>query len=149
MSLLLCYDLCSWRSGSKEPILMFFTLPTHRELLVWLTIGLSGVCGGTVFALKWLYHSVAKDLWHRDRILWRLLVPILSGTLAAFLAFMIASGIVPFFNKNAFSSFYLAAGFGFFVGLFSDNALAALNRLAIRTFGNVSGSQSADESRST
>jgi hypothetical protein len=55
---------------------------------------------------------------------------------------------VPFFNKNAFSSFYLASGFGFFVGLFSDNALAALNRLAIRTFGNVSGSHSADESKS-
>src|SRR5260221_10001997 len=32
---------------------------------------LSGVFGGTIFAMKWLYHSVAKHLWNVDRRLWR------------------------------------------------------------------------------
>src|SRR5262249_1582983 len=28
---------------------------------------LSGIFGGVVFAMKWLYHSVAKQLWNIDR----------------------------------------------------------------------------------
>src|SRR4051812_4751111 len=27
---------------------------------------LGGITGGTLFAMKWLYHSVAKRLWHID-----------------------------------------------------------------------------------
>jgi hypothetical protein len=140
----LSYDLGRAIDDPRAPVLIYFSLPAHRPTLIWIVIALSGACGGTLFTLKWLYHSVAKEMWNRDRVLWRFLVPILSGVLAVFLAFMIASGIVPFFNQKAFSSFYSAAGFGFFVGLFSDNAIAALQRLAIRTFGNVSGSRSTD-----
>ena len=41
--------------------------PRDRTFLLWIAVGLSGVVGGTSFALKWLYHSVAKALWNRDK----------------------------------------------------------------------------------
>jgi hypothetical protein len=111
--------------------------PRDREFLIWVAVALSGVAGGAAFALKWLYHSVAKWTWNRDRILWRLIVPVLSGVFATFVAFMVSSKIVPFLNPNAFDSFYGALGGGFFLGYFSDNVLAALQNLAIRWFGTV------------
>ena len=41
-----------------------------------------GTLGGTLFAMKWLVHSVAKDTWNYDRQLWRVFTPLLSGGLA-------------------------------------------------------------------
>jgi hypothetical protein len=117
--------------------ILYLHLTIQRTLLMWLSISLAGVAGGTSFGLKWLYHSVAKGEWNRDRILWRLTVPVLSGVLAVFLGFMIVSGLVPFFNHEAFNGFYVALGYAFFIGYFSDNVLAALKRFAINTFGTV------------
>jgi hypothetical protein len=114
-----------------------FRFAMQRTLLIWSSIALAGVTGGTTFGLKWLYHSVAKGAWRRDRVLWRITVPVISGVLAVFLASMIVSGLVPFFNRKTFDNFYIALGYGFFVGYFSDNALAALKRFANRTFGTV------------
>lgn len=111
--------------------------PRDRRFLIWLSIALSGSAGGTAFALKWLYHSVAKWTWNRDRILWRLIVPPLSGVFAVFVAFMVSAEIVPFLNAKAFDNFYRALGAGFLLGYFSDNVLAALQNLAIRWFGTV------------
>jgi hypothetical protein len=111
--------------------------PKDRRFLIWLSIALSGSAGGTAFALKWLYHSVAKWTWNRDRILWRLIVPPLSGVFAVFVAFMVAAEIVPFLNAKAFENFYRALGAGFLLGYFSDNVLAALQNLAVRWFGTV------------
>ena len=42
----------------------------------------AGTFGGTLFDLKWLYHSVARQLWHQDRRLWRVFTPHISGGLA-------------------------------------------------------------------
>jgi len=111
--------------------------PRDRRFLIWLSVALSGSAGGTAFALKWLYHSVAKWTWNRDRILWRLIVPPLSGVFAVFVAFMVSAEIVPFLNAKAFDSFYRALGAGFLLGYFSDNVLAALQNLAVRWFGTV------------
>lgn len=111
--------------------------PEDRRFLIWVALALSGVAGGTAFALKWLYHSVAKWTWNRDRILWRLIVPALSGVFAVFVAFMVSAEIVPFLNSKAFDSFYRALGAGFLLGYFSDNVLAALQNLAVRWFGTV------------
>lgn len=111
--------------------------PEDRQFLIWLSLALSGSAGGTAFALKWLYHSVAKWTWNRDRLLWRLIVPALSGVFAVFVAFMVAAEIVPFLNSKAFDNFYRALGSGFLLGYFSDNVLAALQNLAIRWFGTV------------
>jgi hypothetical protein len=102
------------------------------------------VVGGTSFALKWLYHSVAKDSWNHDRFIWRLVVPILSGVFAVFVGFMVASGIVPFLNTDAFNHFYKSLGAGFFIGYFSDNVLAKLQRLANQWFGLAGGKVQSD-----
>lgn len=114
-----------------------FEYPRHHVLLVWIATALAGMCGGIAFDLKWLYHSVAKGTWHRDRWLWRVTVPILSGMLAVFLAFAIVAGIVPFLDQKAFTGFYVALGFGFIIGYFSDNTIAALQRLARHTLGTL------------
>ena len=111
--------------------------PRDRKFLIWLTVALSGSAGGTAFALKWLYHSVAKWTWNRDRVLWRIIVPILSGVFAVFVAFMVSAEIVPFLNSKSFDNFYRALGAGFLLGYFSDNVLAALQNLAVRWFGTV------------
>jgi hypothetical protein len=115
----------------------FITYPRDRSFLLMLTVALSGVVGGTSFSLKWLYHSVAKWSWNEDRLLWRLIVPFLSGILAVFVAAMISSGIVSVFNSDFFQNFYGALGGGFFIGYFSDNVLAALQNLAVKWFGTV------------
>jgi hypothetical protein len=108
-----------------------------KTLLLYATISLSGICGGCSSALKWLYHSVAKQRWHRDRVVWRLTVPPLSGTLAVFTGMMIVSGLVPFLARSWLTSLTAAAAFGFFVGLFSDNLLAALEKIAFNIFGTM------------
>ena len=62
---------------------------------------LGGLLGGSLFDLKWLYHSVARGTWHHDRILWRLFTPLISGGLAfAFTAF-VSSGILPLVNERS------------------------------------------------
>jgi hypothetical protein len=131
------YGLAIADQSQSGKVAFYFDLPQHRTFLIWVSIAISGAIGGVTFSLKWLYHSVAKSLWNRDRVLWRFIVPIISGVLAMFCGFMIVSGIVPFLSRTAFDNFYVALGFGFFTGYFSDNVLAALQRLAKRTFGTV------------
>jgi hypothetical protein len=112
-------------------------LPSSAPLTLWSTVTLSGACGGCSFSLKWLYHGVAKKRWHRDRIIWRLVAPILSGVLSVFAGFMIISGLVPFLSKASLAGPAAGAAFGFFVGFFSDNVLAGLQKIAYRIFGTV------------
>jgi len=106
-------------------------------LVTWAAVGFAGACGGCASSLKWLYHGVAKMRWHRDRLIWRIVVPIISAVLAVFAGLMIVSGIVPFLNRVPFESPETGAAFGFFVGFFSDNVLAGLQRIAFRVFGTV------------
>ncbi len=108
-----------------------------KALQLYSAIALSGVCGGCSSSLKWLYHSVAKQRWHRDRCIWRLVVPLLSGVLAVFTGMMVISGLVPFLARSWLAGLTAAAAFGFFVGLFSDNLLAALERIAFHLFGTM------------
>lgn len=114
-----------------------FAYPKDRIFLLWVSVGLSGMVGGSCFALKWLYHSVAKGLWNRDRILWRLIVPILSGTVAVFVSMLVASGILSLIDSKFFSNFYGVTGVGWLIGYFSDNVLASLQKLAHKWFGTV------------
>jgi len=111
--------------------------PKDRTFLLWMSVGFSGMIGGSCFALKWLYHSVAKGLWNRDRVLWRLIVPVLSGSVAVFVSMLVASGILSLIDSKFFSNFYGAAGAGWLVGYFSDNVLASLQKLAHKWFGTV------------
>lgn len=111
--------------------------PQNRKVLLSIVVALSGACGGCAASLKWLYHSVAKKRWHRDRLVWRVVVPILSAVLSVFTGLMINSGLIPLITEKPLTAPTICAGFGFFVGLFSDNLLASLNRLAFRVFGTV------------
>jgi len=135
LGLLAKYTVFQEQSG----LIFSFLGPAERSktLLLYATIALSGVCGGCSSALKWLYHSVAKQRWHRDRVIWRFTVPLLSGTLAVFTGLMIVSGLVPFLARSWLTSLTAAAAFGFFVGLFSDNLLAALEKVAFNIFGTM------------
>lgn len=119
--------------------------PSSGPLAIWVAVALSGACGGCSASLKWLYHSVAKMRWHRDRIIWRIVVPMLSAVLALFSGMMIVSGLVPFLSKTPLTTPLTGAAFGFFVGFFSDNVLAGLQKLAYKVFGTVdtTGSQAA------
>lgn len=107
------------------------------EQAYWLSVGLGGLIGGIVFALKWHYHSVAKRIWHQDRLVWRITAPILSSVLATFVMMMIRADIVPLIGVEKISSILAATAFSFFLGLFSDNLLASLQNLAAQMFGTL------------
>jgi hypothetical protein len=111
--------------------------PTSAPLVAYLSIGLAGACGGCTFALKWLYHTVAKMQWHRDRTVWRLVVPVSSALVALFSGLMIISGLVPFLARAPLMVPATGAAYGFFVGVFSDNVLASLQKLANNIFGTM------------
>lgn len=108
-----------------------------RSALPWSGMFFCALAGGATFATKWLYHSVAKAEWNRDRILWRFIAPINSAVLATAAGFGISAGIMPFLDQNSFGNIYTALFFGFFIGHFSDHVLAALQRLARKWFGTV------------
>lgn len=95
---------------------------------------LGGVLGGTLFDLKWLYHSVARGTWHRDRLLWRIFTPMISGGLAFALVTLMASGIWPLLNTTKLRLPPVVVGTGFLVGYFSDIAIGAATNLAQRLF---------------
>jgi hypothetical protein len=108
-----------------------------RALQLWLIVLCAGVLGGTSSAVKWLYHTISWDQWNHDRIVWRLSVPVLAGLMAVFTGCMVMSGIIPLLTKELFSHVLSCAGFGFFVGLFADNFIAALQKFATRLLGTL------------
>ena len=96
---------------------------------------LGGTLGGTLFAMKWLYHSIAKQSWHVDRRVWRFLTPHISGGLAFGTLAIVNS--VPIFKSDLSSTAGRTLALGFLVGLFSDNALAKLAEVAETLFGRT------------
>lgn len=105
--------------------------PVLKYGLAWF----SGVLGGTLFGAKWLYHSVARKVWHMDRRLWRLFTPHLSGGLAFAVIALISSGIIRIFDSKSVESRALVVGVAFMVGYFSDSAIAKLAEIAETLFG--------------
>ncbi len=143
-----------WREATYLVVLMFVSL--LMMLFVWLRYpqyrlhlsssetkifsryafaGLSGGLGGVLFAMKWLYHTVAKRTWHLDRRLWRYLTPLISGGLAFFSVAIVQS--VSAFDPTIVSTNTRSAAFGFLVGFFSDNALAKLAEVAETLLGRT------------
>jgi hypothetical protein len=125
--------------------------PILKYGLSWL----SGALGGTLFDTKWLYHSVARQIWHLDRRLWRFFVPHIAGGLAFVVVALIASGLLRIFDSRAVESGPTIVGVGFLVGYFSDNAIAKLREVADTLFGasrteekhRTKGSESNSDSR--
>jgi hypothetical protein len=97
----------------------------------------AGTLGGVLFDLKWLYHAVARGLWHLDRRLWRIFIPHISGGLSFFVLALISSGALRIFDSKATNSPALIIGLGFLVGYFSDSAIAKLTEVAETLFGTT------------
>lgn len=95
-----------------------------------------GALGGTLFALKWLYHSVAKGIWNHDRILWRLFAPLLSAGAATTFVILSTSGVLPFFGRELAGSPAGATGIGLLVGFFSDRAFSMFENTIQSLFGS-------------
>jgi len=94
-----------------------------------------GLLGGTLYALKWLYHSVAHWQWNRDRRLWRLLAPHLSAALAFVFICMIDSDLFLIFEREAIEKPVAIVSVAFLIGYFSDTALAKMSEIAMSLFG--------------
>jgi hypothetical protein len=109
----------------------------YRPVLKYGFAWASGTLGGTLFDLKWLYHTVARGLWHEDRRLWRLFTPHISGGLSVFFLALVASGALRIFDSKATDSLSVVMGLGFLVGYFSDSAVAKLTEIAETLFGTV------------
>ncbi|MCK9365482.1 MAG: hypothetical protein M0P74_18010 [Syntrophales bacterium] len=105
--------------------------PIMKYSIAWL----SGSLGGTLFDVKWLYHSVARQFWHLDRQLWRFFTPHISGGLAFVTIALISSPIFRLFDRQAVESLASIVSVAFLVGYFSDNALAKLREIAENIFG--------------
>ncbi len=96
---------------------------------------LAGTLGGTLFTIKWLYHSVAKQIWNIDRRLWRIFTPHVSGALAFAVQMLAYSGILRIIDPVSISTAPAVIGISFLIGYFSDSALAKLREIAETLFG--------------
>jgi hypothetical protein len=107
------------------------------DLVLWRysTAWLAGTLGGALFSTKWLYHSAAKGRWHQDRRYWRVLTPHLSGGLAFGFYAVANSSLLLILDHAELQEGPTIVALCFLVGYFSDNATAALTRLADRVFG--------------
>jgi len=99
--------------------------------LAWM----AGTLGGTLYAIKWLYHVVARQLWNFDRRLWRIFTPHISGGFAFAIVTLISSGILKVFDSQAVHSHPVVIGIAFLVGYSSDSAVAKLTEIAETLFG--------------
>lgn len=112
-----------------------------RYTVAWV----SGMLGGTLFDIKWLYHSVAKYKWNLDRRLWRVFTPHISGALSCAVVTLISSGILRVFDHRATESPSLVFALSFLVGYFSDNTIAKLAEVAGTLFGPIRPTEKAKE----
>jgi hypothetical protein len=127
--------VCVWLGFPKH--LLYLTDDGYRILQKYAFAWLAGTLGGTLFDLKWLYHTVAKQLWNMDRRLWRIFTPHISGGLAFATVALISSGAMRIFDTHAMKSISLVTGVSFLVGYFSDSAIAKLTDVAETLFGTT------------
>jgi hypothetical protein len=124
-----------WLEYPKD--LLHLTDEKYKPVLKYALAWLAGSLGGVLFDVKFLYHSVARGLWHQDRRLWRIFTPHISGGLSFFVLALVASGALRIFDSKATDSPSLIIGLGFLVGYFSDSAVAKLSEVAETLFGTI------------
>lgn len=107
----------------------------YSTLLPYIYAFLAGLIGGTLFTLKWLYHSLARKLWHLDRLTWRIFTPWMSAFFATIMYVMMTSGLISAFDSAALASGKTAFSMGFLVGYFSDSAMSKFREIANTIFG--------------
>lgn len=130
----------------KDKIEVKEAFSCSNDFYYFLASFLSGGIGGCLFALKWMYHSVAKKIWHLDRRLWRIFTPHISAILALMVVIVVRSNIFNIFDKDFTNNYIGCAAIGFLVGYFSDKALAKMAELADTIFG-VTKSESCENSK--
>jgi hypothetical protein len=99
----------------------------------------AGLVGGTVFSLKWWYHTIARGLWNLDRRAWRIAVPWQGALVAMFVHVLFRSDLLGILNPAALDKLHNILAFGFVVGYFSDSAIAKLAEIAESLFGASRG----------
>lgn len=104
-----------------------------RYGLAWV----AGTLGGAIFDLKWLYHVVARQLWHQDRRLWRIFTPHISGGVAFGVVALVESDLIRIFDRTIMSRSVAVVGLSFLIGYFSDSSIAKLTELADTLFGTT------------
>lgn len=109
----------------------------NTNLSIYLYGWLGGMFGGTVFALKWLYHSVAKHIWNQDRLLWRLCTPLVSGALGLTSLIMVRSSVFKIFDSASLTAPSVALTVSILAGYLSDGFAAKLTELAQTFFGTT------------
>jgi hypothetical protein len=114
--------------------LPFLDPPEHETLQRYAEAWAAGTLGGTLFAAKWLYHTVAHTEWQEDRRIWRWFTPHLSGGLAFAIMALASSQILVILDQDRLRHPATVVALSFLVGYFSDNAIGALTRLAKRMF---------------
>jgi len=112
----------------------------YSTLLPYIYAFLAGLIGGTLFTLKWLYHSLARKLWHLDRLTWRIFTPWMSAFFATIMYVMMTSGLISAFDGAALTSGKTAFSMGFLVGYFSDSAMSKFREIANTIFGTSTSS---------
>jgi hypothetical protein len=138
--LFLCIYLVLWLVSQSLPLAFIGfkaeQLPVHSVSPVAFLI--SGLLGGAMFDLKWLYRVVARGWWHQDRRVWRICSPWLSATLAMMIGISIDGGLLGLsFKTAAGKEPSLFLGVGFITGYFADSALAKLQEIAGVIFGTA------------
>lgn len=96
----------------------------------WIYAWLGGLFGGSLFAMKWMYHSVAKGLWNQDRRLWRIFTPLLSAGVGFTVVVLSGARVLPFFGADLVRTNSGALGVAVLVGYFSDQTISRLADIA-------------------
>lgn len=97
---------------------------------------LGGTLGGSLYSIKWLYHSVGHGTWNEDRRLWRVFTPHLSAGLAFAVAVLVDGHTINIFDARVVSDPRTVVGLSFLVGYFSDSVVAKLAEFAESIFGS-------------
>ena len=110
----------------------------YQNLEKYIFAALGGNLGGTIFSIKWLIHSIAKNTWNRDRRLWRIFTPIVSGLLGFTVIILLSTNIITLAKLDC-ATMYKCYGIAFLVGYFSDNAISKFTEIAQVFFGSSMG----------
>jgi hypothetical protein len=107
---------------------------TRHHLIIFFV----GSVGSTVFAIKWLFHSVANGLWHQDRLLWRIFVPLTGGVYALVILALFRQGIgLRPLSGGIGSDPMETLALAFLIGYFADGVSGLLTNIANAIFGKV------------
>lgn len=118
-----------------EPLLVGIEESQYDTFALYAYSALGGLLGGTLFDIKWLYHTVAKGTWNRDRRLWRCLTPFVASGLAFAMLLLGTADLVPLLDTAELRQPEATMGVAFLIGYFSDNTIGAMARLASNLLG--------------